>query len=79
MSVLKNAFIEWQEGLEKSLKPELPRQEQIQLQMERLNDCINNQFDDEQEPDHEDDGDALASANYGTDEDYGYFGEDSQL
>jgi len=32
-----------------------------------------------EEPDHEDDGDALASAGYGTDEDYGYFGEDSQL
>ena len=36
-------------------------------------------LEDRDEPDHEDDGDALASANYGTDEDYGYFGEDSQL
>tara|TARA_B100000287_G_scaffold400069_1_gene418952 strand:+ start:619 stop:825 length:207 start_codon:yes stop_codon:yes gene_type:complete len=29
------------------------------------------------EPDQEDDGEALASAGFGTDEDYGYFGEDS--
>ncbi len=27
-------------------------------------------------PDHEDDGDALASAGWGTDEDYGYYGEE---
>jgi hypothetical protein len=25
------------------------------------------------EPDHEDDGEALASAGFGTDEDYGYY------
>ena len=28
------------------------------------------------EPDFEDDGDALASAGFGTDEDYGYYGEE---
>jgi len=28
------------------------------------------------EPDYEDDGDALASAGFGTDEDYGYYGEE---
>ncbi len=27
------------------------------------------------DPDYEDDGDALASAGFGTDEDYGYYGE----
>ena len=27
-------------------------------------------------PDHEDDGQALASAGWGTDEDYGYYGEE---
>ncbi len=27
-------------------------------------------------PDHGDDGDALASAGWGTDEDYGYYGEE---
>ena len=79
MSVLKNAFIEWQEGLDRAItqNSNLSNKDLIQLEMERLNDCINNQFDDE--PDHEDDGDALASAGLGTDEDYGYFGEDSQL
>ena len=30
----------------------------------------------EYEPDYEDDGDALASAGFGTDEDYGYYGEE---
>ena len=31
------------------------------------------------EPDHEDDGEALASAGFGTDEDYGHFGDNSQF
>ena len=31
------------------------------------------------EPDHEDDAEALASAGFGTDEDYGYFGNDSEF
>ena len=50
MSVLKNAFIEWQEGVESaiSMNPEMSRQELIQLQMERLNDCINNQFEEKE-------------------------------
>jgi hypothetical protein len=51
MSIYKDAFIEWQEGLEESLKPELSRQEQIQLQMERLNDCFNNQFEGNEQED----------------------------
>lgn len=33
-------------------------------------------YDHYEEPDHEDDGDALASAGFGTDEDYGSFSED---
>lgn len=32
--------------------------------------------DDLYEPDYEDDADALASAGFGTDEDYGYYGEE---
>ena len=32
--------------------------------------------EDYYEPDYEDDGDALASAGMGTDEDYGYYGEE---
>lgn len=32
--------------------------------------------EEEYEPDYEDDGDALASAGFGTDEDYGYYGEE---
>jgi len=32
--------------------------------------------DDLFEADYEDDGDALASAGFGTDEDYGYYGEE---
>ena len=32
--------------------------------------------EEDYEPDHEADGDALASAGFGTDEDYGYYGED---
>ena len=51
MSIFKEAFIEWQDGLEESLKPELSRQEQIQLQMERLNDCFNNQFEGNEQED----------------------------
>ena len=31
---------------------------------------------DQYEPDYEDDGDALASAGFGTDEDYGYYGDE---
>ena len=32
--------------------------------------------EEDYEPDYEDDGDALASAGFGTDEDYGYAGEE---
>jgi hypothetical protein len=32
--------------------------------------------EEDYEPDHEDDGDALASAGFGTDEDYGYYGDE---
>ena len=31
---------------------------------------------DHYEPDHEDDGEALASAGFGTDEDYGFYSDD---
>ena len=33
-------------------------------------------YDHYDEPDHEDDGEALASAGFGTDEDYGFYSED---
>jgi len=33
-------------------------------------------YDHYEEPDHEDDGDALASVGFGTDEDYGLYSED---
>lgn len=32
--------------------------------------------EEDYEPDYEDDGDALASAGFGTDEDYGYYGDE---
>ena len=40
-----------------------------------LQDMIE-QEDEDYYPDYEDDGDALASAGFGTDEDYGYSGDD---
>lgn len=39
-------------------------------------DELERDCDEPYEPDYEDDGDALASAGFGTDEDYGYYGED---
>ena len=50
MSIYRDAFIEWQEGLDRAIadNPEMSRQELIQLQMERLNDCINNQFEEKE-------------------------------
>ena len=33
-------------------------------------------YDHYEEPDHEDDGEALASAGFGTDEDYGFYSDD---
>jgi len=38
-------------------------------------DELERDHDEAYEPDYEDDGDALASAGFGTDEDYGYYGE----
>jgi len=49
MSIFKDAYQEWLEDLETTMKEE-----------------------EVPEPDHEDDGEALASAGFGTDEDYGY-------
>ena len=79
MSIFKDAYQEWLENLETTMKPELSRKENIDLQMIRLGECFDNQFEEEEvpEPDHEDDGEALASSGFGTDEDYNYYGEDS--
>lgn len=38
--------------------------------------CMIEEADLDYEPDYEDDGDALASAGFGTDEDYGYASDD---
>ena len=50
MSVLKDAFIEWQEGMDRTIfhDSNLTNKDLIQLEMERLNDCINNQFDEKE-------------------------------
>ena len=52
--------------------------EQYEVPMETVQDIFDDMMENEQdyEPDYEDDGDALASAGFGTDEDYGYYGED---
>ena len=54
MSIFKDAYQDWLEDLETTMKEE-----------------------EVPEPDHEDDGEALAMAGFGTDEDYNYYGEDS--
>ena len=43
--------------------------------MMRVNDILDEDEYEDYEPDYEDDGDALASAGFGTDEDYGYYGD----
>jgi orotate phosphoribosyltransferase-like protein len=53
--------------------------QKLNISVEQVEACIEDlesadiDFD---EPDFEDDGDALASAGFGTDEDYGYYGEE---
>lgn len=45
--------------------------------VETVNEIFDYMMDMEQDQyDYEDDGDALASAGFGTDEDYGYYGEE---
>jgi hypothetical protein len=53
--------------------------ERFDCDIETVNEVFDYMMDMEQdqyEPDYEDDGDALASAGWGTDEDYGYYGEE---
>ena len=52
--------------------------EQYDVTMEVVQDIFEDMIQQEMdyEPDYEDDGDALASAGFGTDEDYGYAGEE---
>lgn len=53
--------------------------ERFDCDLETVNEVFDYMMDMEQdqyEPDYEDDGDALASAGFGTDEDYGYVGEE---
>ena len=45
--------------------------EEVEAQIALLEEA-----DVDYEPDFEDDGDALASAGFGTDEDYGYYGDE---
>jgi len=52
--------------------------ERYDVPLETVEDIFEEMIQDEvdYEPDYEDDGDALASAGFGTDEDYGYAGEE---
>lgn len=52
--------------------------ERYDCDLETVQEVFDYMMDMEQdlEPDYEDDGDALASAGFGTDEDYGYYGEE---
>jgi len=52
--------------------------ERYEVTMEVVQDIFDEMClqEEEYEPDYEDDGDALASAGFGTDEDYGYAGEE---
>jgi hypothetical protein len=51
--------------------------ERFDCDIETVNEIFDYMMDMEQDQyDYEDDGDALASAGFGTDEDYGYYGEE---
>jgi transcription initiation factor IIE alpha subunit len=52
--------------------------QKLNISVEQVRECILQleEADVSYEIDYEDDGDALASAGFGTDEDYGYSGDD---
>ena len=53
--------------------------ERYEVPLSTVEDILQDMIEQEDEdyyPDYEDDGDALASAGFGTDEDYGYYGEE---
>ncbi|MFM9151301.1 MAG: hypothetical protein ACKOPU_03380 [Candidatus Planktophila sp.] len=53
--------------------------ERYEVPLSTVEDILQDMIEQEDEdyyPDYEDDGDALASAGFGMDEDYGYYGEE---
>jgi len=78
MSRIKDVIFDIQDEIQSGELSFAEIADRYDVPMETVEDIFNEmiQQEVEYEPDYEDDGDALASAGFGTDEDYGYAGEE---
>lgn len=78
MSVFKDIIYDIQDELRRGDLSFREIAERYDVSLSSVEEILQDLMDQEQdyEPDYEDDGDALASAGFGTDEDYGYYGDE---
>jgi len=79
MSVFKDVVYDIQDELRRGDLSFREIAERYDVPLATVEDILQDVMEQEAEdyyPDYEDDGDALASAGFGTDEDYGYYGEE---
>ncbi len=78
MSAIKDTIFDIQDEIRTGDLSFAEIAERYDVAIDVVQDIFDDMIEQEQdyEPDYEDDGDALASAGSGTDEDYGYYGEE---
>ena len=76
MSAIKDVVFDIQDEIRRGELSYAEIAERYNVPLFTVEDILDFTMDEEQEPDYEDDGDALASAGFGTDEDYGYYGDE---
>lgn len=77
MSAIKDVVYDIQEEIRRGDLSFQEIADRYDVPLFTVQDIFDYMADMEQDPyDYEDDGDALASAGFGTDEDYGYYGEE---
>ena len=78
MSAIKDMIFDIQDEIRRGDLSFADIAEQYEVTMDVVQTIFDEMCEQEQdyEHDYEDDGEALASAGFGTDEDYGYYGEE---
>ena len=78
MSAIKDVVFDIQDEIRRGELSYAEIAERYNVPLFTVEDILDFMMEQEEdlEPDYEDDGDALASAGFGTDEDYGYYGDE---